>query len=66
MQQTESECRICYKADEHMKHSCVGCTTHAPSEYTNRHNKVADYIHWTMRNRMRLRATDKYCEYMPE
>jgi len=58
MQRTESECGKCYKADEHMKHSSVGCTTYAPSEYTNRHNKVAGYMHWTIRNRMGLQATD--------
>jgi hypothetical protein len=66
MQQTDSECRMCYKADENMTHSCVGCTIHAPSEYTNRHFKVAGYIHWTIRNLMGLQTTDKYCEYILE
>jgi len=31
---------MCYKAEEHIKH-VVQCTTLAPSEYTNRHTKVA-------------------------
>jgi len=38
-QQTDSKCRMCYRADKHMKHSVAGCTTPAPSEYSynNRH-----------------------------
>ena len=45
-QPIDSKCRICYKAEEHIKQIVVGCTTHAPSEYTNRHRKVAGCIHW--------------------
>jgi hypothetical protein len=45
-QQVGSKCRMCCKADEHTKHIVVGCTTLAPAEYTNRHNKVGGYIHW--------------------
>jgi len=44
-QPTESKCRMCCKAEEHIKHGVAACTTLAPSEYTNRHNKVAGYIH---------------------
>ena len=36
----DSKCRMFDKA-EHIKHIVVGCRTLAPSEYTNRHNKVA-------------------------
>jgi len=36
---------MCYKAEEHTMHIVVGCTILALSEYTNRHNKVAGYIH---------------------
>jgi len=37
-----------------------------PSEYTNRHNKVAGYIHWLIRKHMELQCTDNYCEHIPE
>jgi len=45
MQPVGTNCRMCCKAEEHTKHIVVGCTTLAPGEYTNRHNKVAGYIH---------------------
>jgi hypothetical protein len=44
----------------------VGCTTLAPSEYTNRHNKVPGYIHWTVCKHMGLKVTDRYNEHVPE
>ena len=45
-QPTESKCRVCYKAVEYLKHIVVGYTALVPSAYTNRHNKVAGYMHW--------------------
>jgi len=65
-QPTDSKSRMCCKAEEHIKHIVVGCTTVAPSEYTNRHNNVAGYIHWTICNCMWLQVTDKYYEHIPE
>ena len=64
-QPTDSQCRVCYKA-EHTKHNVAGCTTLVPSEYTNRHNKVAGYSHWTICKRMGLQVTDRYYEHIPE
>jgi hypothetical protein len=64
-QPTDSKCRIRYKGKEHMKHIVVGCTTLALSEYTNRHNKVAGYIHWTICKYTGLQITDKYLENIP-
>jgi len=58
-QPSGSKHRIWYKAAEHMKHIVAGCTALAPSEYTNRHNKVAGYIHWMMCKHMGLQVTDK-------
>ena len=40
-------CRMCCNT-EHTEHTVAGCTTLPPPEYTNRHNKVACYIHWTV------------------
>jgi hypothetical protein len=56
---------MCSKAEEHIKHIVVGCTAFALSEYTNRHNTAAAYIHQTIRKHTRLQVTDKYCEHIP-
>jgi hypothetical protein len=55
---------MCYKA-EHIEHTVAVCTTLAPSEYTNRHNKMAGYIPW-MICKQRLQVIDRYCEHIPE
>ena len=57
---------MCYKAEEHIKHIVAGCITLAPSEYTNRHKKVAGYIHWAICKHMGLQVTVKYYEHVPE
>jgi len=61
-QPIDSNCRMCYKAEEHIKHIVAQCTTLAPSEYTNRHTKVAGYIHWTICKHTGLQVTDKRYE----
>jgi len=40
--------------------------TLVPSEYTNKHNKVAGYIHWLILKHVGLRFTDKYCGHILE
>jgi hypothetical protein len=54
------------KSEEHVKHIVAGCTTLAPSEYTSRLNKMADYAHWTVGKHMGLQVTDKCCKHVPE
>jgi hypothetical protein len=44
-QPVDSTCRMCYNAEELIRHIVAGCTTLAPPEYANRHRKVAGYIH---------------------
>jgi hypothetical protein len=58
-QPNNSKSRMCYKAEEHIKHIVVGCTTLVPSEYTNTHNKVSGYNHWTICKHMGLKVTEK-------
>jgi hypothetical protein len=56
---------MCYKAEEYIKHTVMGCATVASSEYTDGHNKVAGYIHWMVFKHMALQVTDKYYEHIP-
>jgi len=58
MKQPSDICRMCYKAKEHTKHIAAECTTFVPSEYTNRHNKVAGHLHWTICKHMGFQVTD--------
>lgn len=62
----DSKCRICHKAEEHVSHVIAGCSALAPSEYTQRHNKVAAYIHWTICKEIGLPVADKYYEHSPD
>jgi hypothetical protein len=39
----------CAERQKHKEHIVTGCTTIPPFEYTNRHNKLAGYIHWKIR-----------------
>jgi len=57
---------MCYKAEEHMKHTVAGCTTLGQSEYTIGHNKVGSCIHWAICKYMGSRVTDNYYEHIPE
>jgi hypothetical protein len=65
-QPIDSKCRMCSKAEEHIKHIVVGCTIFAPCEYTNTHNKVAGYIHWMICKHTGLQVTDMYLENIPD
>ena len=63
-QSTDSKRRMCYIAEERIKYIVQGCTILVPSEYINRHSKVAGYIHWTICKRIGLKVTDRYWEHV--
>jgi hypothetical protein len=65
-QPTDSNCRMRCRAEEHIKHIVVGCTTLALSEYINRHDKVPGYNHWTTYKHRVLQVTDNCYEHVPE
>ena len=65
-QSTNSKRRMCYNAEENIKHIVQGCTLLVLCEYINKHNKVAGYIHWTVCKRVGLHVTDRYHGHIPE
>lgn len=64
--QIDSKCRMCNEAEETISHILSGCTTIAASEYTNRHNKVASYIHWTICKDLGIEVPDKWYMHVPQ
>jgi hypothetical protein len=63
IQPTVSKCRICYTAEEHIKHIVVRCPILVPSEYTHGHNNVVAYTHWTLCKRVGLQGSERYYEH---
>ena len=50
MNSTSPKCRLCNSYDETVMHITSGCPMLASNLYTNRHNKIASYIHWCILN----------------
>eukprot|EP00957_Ditylum_brightwellii_P037018 2802762-Ditylum_brightwellii.AAC.1 len=39
-------CRLCRKENETISHIVSGCEMLAGTKYTERHNKICQYLHW--------------------
>jgi hypothetical protein len=65
-QPNDCKYRICYDAEEHIKHIVQGCTLLVPSEYTNRHSNLVGYIRWTVCKCVGLNVSDRYHGHIPE
>ena len=48
---------------ETIDHLISGCTILAPNEYTNRHNRVGQYIHWKICNHYNIETPNKWYEH---
>ena len=55
-------CRFCNTNTETIDHLISGCTILAPNEYTNRHNRVGQYIHWKICNHYHIETPKKLYE----
>ena len=62
----QKRCRCCDKFDETVNHLVSGCPVLAPKEYTDRHDKVGQYIHWTISKHFHLPHADNRWEHHPE
>ena len=65
-QDVSSTCRLCPRSEEHVGHIIAGCQMLALTEYTERHNKVAAYIHWKICMSFDVPVTEKYYLHKPE
>ena len=58
-------CRFCNTTIKTIDHLLSGCTILAPNEYTNRHNRVGQFIHWKICNYYNIETTNKWYEHKP-
>ena len=61
----DDKCRFCNKSTETIDHLVSGCSILASNEYTNRHNRVGQYIHWKVCNHYGIETSDKWYEHKP-
>ena len=62
---TDPRCRFCNTSTETIDHLISGCTILAPNEYTNRHNRVGQYIQWEICDHFDIETPYKWYEYKP-
>ena len=61
----DPRCTFCSTSTETNDHLISGCTILAPNEYTNRHNRVGQYIHWKICNHYNIETPNKWYEHKP-
>ena len=62
----DSRCRICTQYGETIDHLILGYPTLALNEYLNRHNRVAQYLHWKIYKHDGAQHAENWYEYQPE
>ena len=62
----DPRCRICTQNYETIDHIISGCPTVVPNEYLNRHNRVAQYLHWKICKHYGVQHAKNWYEHQPE
>ena len=62
---TNPLCRMCGKFDESVDHVISGCPELAETEYIQRHDNAASYIHWKVCQSYDIKTTDKRYGHKP-
>ena len=63
---TDPQCRLCGKYEETIDHIVSGCPVLAKTEYIERHNKAAAYLHWKICRKYDIETTTKWYEHQPK
>ena len=63
---TDPKCRMCNEFEETIDHIVAGCPVLANTEYIQRHDKAAGYIHWRICKHYHFSTADKWYEHKPE
>ena len=59
-------CRICGQFQETIDHIVAGCPELAETEYLQRHNKAATYLHWNICKEFNINTKSKWYEHEPQ
>ena len=59
-------CRICTEKEETVGHIISACPTIINTEYQQRHDRVAKFIHWTLCKNFNLSHTETWYEHTPQ
>ena len=60
---TSPLCRICHNHEETVDHIISGCPVLAKTNYLERHNKAAAYIHWRACQHYRIEVPEMWYEH---
>ena len=60
------KCRLCNEYSETMDHIVSGCPVLAKSEFMQRHDQAASYMHWKVCKEFGLPAADTWYSHNPE
>ena len=63
---TDPKCRMCNEFEETIDHIVAGCPVLANTEYIQRHDKAAGYLHWRICKHYHFPTADKWYEHKPE
>ena len=62
-QEGTTACRMCKNKDETVGHLLSECSKLAQTEYKNRHDKVANVVHWSLCKKYGLQCAEKWYEH---
>ncbi|XP_063585774.1 uncharacterized protein LOC134763144 [Penaeus indicus] len=60
------KCRFCDTHKETIDHLISGCPVLALNEYKNRHDRVGQYLHWTICNSYNIKTCEHWYEHKSE
>lgn len=65
-EKVDSKCRLCRQYDETIKHVISGCPILASKEYIERHNKVAQTLHYNICKHYKINVEEAWYKHQPK
>ena len=62
---TDPKCRMCKEFEETIDHIVAGCPVLSNTEYIQRHDEAAGYLHWRICKHYYFPTADKWYEHKP-